>query len=169
MFSDADLISEYGLVSPMSIIRYSRISLFARIAGKSPTCLVDLLKTMWDGDFGWVSALRSDLKWFSYSGCLPSPPEDLPAVYDSISPDYRLFVRSVRRYSLSKFANFDVPITIPSLAPPIFFNSYCLDCGKTFASYQRLALHRKIKHGCRDPVDCLVSSVHCPVCMVFFS
>ncbi len=59
MFSDADLISEYDLVSPMSIIRYSRISLFARIAGKSPLCLVNLLKTVWDYDFGWISALRS--------------------------------------------------------------------------------------------------------------
>ena len=62
MFSDADLICEYGLVSPMSIIRYSRISLFARVAGKSPSCLVDLLKAVWDGDFGWVCALRRDRK-----------------------------------------------------------------------------------------------------------
>ncbi len=89
-------------------------------------------------------------------------------MFDSISVDYRSFIRSVRRYSLTKFANFDVPSSIPSLAPPLFFNSYCLDCGKTFSSYQRLALHRKIVHGSRDPVDLLVSSVHCPVCMVFF-
>ncbi len=97
-----------------------------------------------------------------------SPPEDIPSVYDSIAVDHRVCIRSVRRYSLTKFANFDVPCSIASVAPPIFFNSYCLDCGKSFSSYQRLALHRKIKHGARDPVDCLIDSVHCPVCMVFF-
>ena len=137
MFSDADLIRECDLVSPMSIIRYSRISLFARIAGKSPLCLVNLLKVVWNCDFGWISALRSDVKWLSYSGLLVAPPEDIPAVYDSIQVDYRSFIRSVRRYSLTKFANFDVPVSIPSVAPPIFFNSYCLDCGKCFSSYQR--------------------------------
>ncbi len=168
MFSDADLISEYDLVSPMSIIRYIRISLFARIAGKSPLCFVDLLKTMWLDDFGWVSALRSDLKWLSYSGNLASPPEDIVSVYDSTAVDYRSFIRSVRRYSLSKFADFDVPSSVPAVAPPIFFNSFCSECGKSFSSYQRLALHRKIKHGIRDPVDCLIATVHCTVCMKFF-
>ena len=69
---------------------------------------------------------------------------------------------------MSKFANFDVPVSVPSVAPPLFLNSHCLECGKTFSSYQRLALHRKKKHGIRDPVDCLVNSVHCLVCMKFF-
>ncbi len=99
---------------------------------------------------------------------ISSPAEDIPSLYDSIAVDYRAFIRSVRRYSLTKFANFDVPSSVPSIAPPIFFNSYCLDCGKSFSSYQRLALHRKIKHGARDPVDCLINTVHCPVCMVYF-
>ena len=89
-------------------------------------------------------------------------------MFDSIAIDYRLFVRSVRKYSQSKFANFDIPSTFPSLAPPIFYNSYCLDCGKTFSSYQRLAVHRKVSHGIRDPVDLLVDTVHCPVCLVYF-
>ena len=168
MCSDADLISEYGLVSPMSIIRYSRLSLFARIAGKSPTCLVDLIKVVWGDCFGWIQALRSDFKWLSYSGLLVSPAEDISSHFDSIAVDYRSFVRSVRRYSLTKFANFDVPSVVPSVSPPIFFNSYCLDCGITFSSYQRLALHLKIKHNARDPVDFLVNTVHCPVCMIYF-
>ncbi len=118
MFSDADLISEYGLVSPMSIIRYSRLSLFARIAGKSPLCLVDLLKTVWGDCFGWVQALRSDFKWLYYSGLLISPAEDISSHFDAIAVDYRSFVRSVRRYSLTKFANFDVPSIVPEVSPP---------------------------------------------------
>ncbi len=95
-------------------------------------------------------------------------PEDIPSVYDSIAVDYRSFIRSVRKYSLSKFANFVVPSSVPDVAPPLFFNSMCNVCGKAFSSYQRLALHRKIKHGFRDPVDCLIDTVHCTVCMKYF-
>ncbi len=108
------------VVSPMSIIRYSRISLFARIAGKSPVCLVNLLKTVWNSDLGWIHALRNDIKWLSDSGLLISLPDDIPSVYHSIAVDYRVFIRSVRRYSLTKFANLCVPCSIPSVAPPIF-------------------------------------------------
>ena len=52
IFSDADLISEYGLVSPMVMIRQSRLSLSARLAAKSPRCVLDLLKVFWDRDCG---------------------------------------------------------------------------------------------------------------------
>ena len=62
---------------------------------------------------------------------------------------------------------FSVAVAVAG-APPLFLNSLCNICNKSFASYQRLALHRKIKHGIRDPVDCLVDTVFCPVCMKFF-
>ena len=39
---------------------------------------------------------------------------------------------------------------------------------RAFSPVLRLAPHRKIKHGARDPVYLLVGSVHCPVCMVYF-
>ena len=31
-----------------------------------------------------------------------------------------------------------------------------------------MAVHRKVSHGIRDPVDLLVDTVHCPVCLVYF-
>ena len=75
---------------------------------------------------------------------------------------------AVRRFASSKFANFDVPNSIPILAPPLFVKSLCGDCGKCFNSFQKLALHRKVKHGARDPVDLLVDTVFCPVCLLYF-
>ena len=39
-FPDADLIVEYGLVSPMVAMRQERLSLLVRIAQKRPSCLV---------------------------------------------------------------------------------------------------------------------------------
>ena len=65
---DVDLIEKYCLMSPMVTIRQSRLALLARLVAKGPKCIIDLLSSFWDRDFGWVSAVRSDLAWFSCSG-----------------------------------------------------------------------------------------------------
>ena len=100
-----------------------------------------------------------------FSACLCV---DVPSLFGVVDASPVAFVRAVRRFASTKFANFDVPIAIPSIAPPLFYNSICLDCGKSFNSYQKLAVHRKVKHGQRDPINALVDSVHCPVCLLFF-
>ena len=119
-----DLIDKYGLVSPMVMIRQSKLSLLARLAAKRPKCIVDLLGTIWDRDCGWVYAVRKDRAWFSCSGFFSSPLfADAPFVFDTISASPSVFVRAVRRYASSRFANFDVRAPIPSVAPPLFLNS----------------------------------------------
>ena len=60
------------------------------------------------------------------------------------------------------------PCAFPLVAPPLFVNSLCNDCGKCFNSVQKLAVHKKVKHGARDPIDLLVDTVFCPVCMLYF-
>ena len=156
-------------MSPMVIIRQARLSLFARLVAKRPECILELCRAFWDVDCGWFSALRSDLAWFpcssffSGSSCL-----DVPSLWGAVALSPAAFARSVRRFAATRFANFDVPTAIPSIAPPLFFNSYCTDCGKCFNTYQKLALHKKVKHGLRDPVNALVDDVFCPVCLLFF-
>ena len=93
---------------------------------------------------------------------------DLPSLFEVVALSPKSFVRAVRRFAASRFANFDVPISIPLIAPPLFHNSYCSDCGKSFNTYQKLAVHRKVKHGQRDPVNALVDSVFCPICLLYF-
>ena len=131
--------------------------------------MIELCKAFWDVDCGWFSALRGDLAWFSCSNFFSgSPCLDVPSLFGAVALSPSAFVRSVCRFAATRFANFDVPTAIPSIAPPLFFNSYCTDCGKCFNTYQKLALHKKVKHGLRDPVNALVDDVFCPVCMLFF-
>ena len=115
-------VDAYGLVSPMTIIRTLRLSLFAGIALKSPHCLVDLLSAVWVKSFGWVQALRSDLLWLSYSGMADSfvSTGDVAGVFASVGKDPRSFIRIVRKYASSRFANFDVPLVVPVVAPTLF-------------------------------------------------
>ena len=139
------------------------------MASKRPRSVLDILRALWSKDCGWVSAVNRDLHWFCCSGFFPGPAcPSLPSAFDIIAGDPKGFCRAVRRFASSKFANFDVPLSLPIVAPPLFVNSICSDCGKCFNSYQKLALHRKVKHGARNPVDLLVDSVFCPICLLYF-
>ncbi len=94
LFSDADHISEYNLISPHVYIRVARLSLFARIAGKLP-CVVSILEVSWGFDFGWVSTLRNDPAWFACSGHLPVPADDVPLVFDFRRTQHQSFLVSL--------------------------------------------------------------------------
>ncbi len=131
-------------------------------------CLVPLLRVVFDFDFGWLSAVRSDLAWFACSGSLPCPYDDLSAVFDYISVSSKSFLSSLRAYSVTPFANFDVPKLFPAIAPPIFNLLVCPECNKTFNSLQQLNLHRKRVHDFLHPVHMLIDTVFCPVCLLFF-
>ena len=110
----------------------------------------------------WRSGVVSLFVFFSAGPCV-----DVPSLFGAGDASPTCFVRAVRRFAATRLANFDVPISIPSIAPPLFVNSMCPDCGKSFNSYQKLSVHRKVKHGLRDPINALVDSVVCPVCLVY--
>ncbi len=71
MFSDADLIQEFSLVSPSCMLRACRLTLFARLIPKAPKHMYDI---------GWIHALKEDLLWLSLSGKLTCSCDDLDAV-----------------------------------------------------------------------------------------
>ncbi len=136
MFSDSDLIYEYGLVSPYSMMRSARLSLFARVAMKSPKCIVDLFDVMLRLDFGWLGALRVDLAWFACSGLLSVSPGDLPSVFQLVASSPKYFVTAGRSYSVSRFANFDVPTVYPNLAPLFFACKPALTVIRAFVRFR---------------------------------
>ncbi len=63
MFSDADLIQEYSLVSPSCMIRACRLTLFARLILKAPIHILELIRNMYQYDIGWIHALMVELIW----------------------------------------------------------------------------------------------------------
>ncbi len=130
MLSDSDLIYEFAFVSPHVMIRVARLSLFARIGKKYPKLHHGFTWSCFD--FGWLIALRGDLAWFACSGYLPASLDDLPAVFSHVASSPSAFLSVVRSFSVSYFANFDVPSVYPDLAPPFSNFQYCPDCLKPF-------------------------------------
>ena len=72
-FSDTELLQECGLMSPMSMMRYSRLALFVRIAFKRPEALVSLLSVSWGLREGSVREVGKDFVWLPSQG-LGAPP-----------------------------------------------------------------------------------------------
>ena len=68
--SDDDILYEFELMSPMTMLRVARLQLLCRIACKSPSWLVSFVT---DCAFemstvgGWTHAVCQDLKWLSIS------------------------------------------------------------------------------------------------------
>ena len=167
IFSDSDLVSEFNLIAPMSMIRSNRITLFHRIIVKGPPLLNNLIIFMQDVNYGWIDCIKSDLSWLSLSGDLSGDSRSLSQMADSIRAGFPLS-RVVKKFAISSFANIIVPNSLPQFAEPIQHPCQCADCDKHFSSYQRMMVHRSRKHDYLDPINCYVSSNHCPICMLYF-
>ena len=61
MFSDADIVHKYELISPSAMIRNARLQLFLRILIKQPTAIIKLIHRCSTLDVGWIAAVKSDL------------------------------------------------------------------------------------------------------------
>ena len=104
MFSDVDLIVKYGLVSPMVMIRQSRLALLARLADKSPHCVIRLLSSFWDRDLGGFRLC--EVIWFGFRALVISATRFALAFLPLSMPSPRLPNRLCARF---------VNILLPSL------------------------------------------------------
>ena len=171
--NDNDLIHEYSLISPMTIIRSARLSLFGRIAHKQPTHITTLLQHALDEEtpFGWAAEIKSDMFWLAQSGHTKPPYTQLNACFNYAAASPRSFLSGVRRYSLSPFANFDVVFMHHSLQPCLGDNMVCDICDKSFPSIQKCNLHKFNVHGIKDPIRLYIDHTQhhdCLVCMKRF-
>ena len=68
--TDADIIHEYGLISPYVIIKSARLALLARVARKQPPFLTSILTHCLEAPppKGWVQDIFTDLGWFTPLG-----------------------------------------------------------------------------------------------------
>ena len=132
----------------MVIIRQARLSLLARLAAKRPTCILSILGAIWDKDVGWVSAVRGDLLWFSCASYFADPLfVSVPHAFESISASPCGFVRAVKKFSATKFANFDVPMAIPSVAPQCFRIPFVSSAARLFRLIRNLPSTGRLSTG----------------------
>ncbi len=168
MLSDADLIQEYSLVSPLSTLRSSRSSLLSRIISKAPPMLLDMVRATSGVPGGWGKSVQSDLAWLSLAGHgFGCTLEEAPV---SIHADPEAFLRRVKAFAHSRFANLDLPSAAPNLSFPSMKAFFCELCGKTLPCKQKFALHKFKHHKIKDCVRCYVPEhvAHCCVCLPMF-
>ena len=123
LFSDADLIYKYQLVTPMTMLRSSRLLLFTRVMQKAPKLIVPLLFTLVEAQpkRGWVAALEKDLLWLK-AGNVVEQSFSLKHTFDPVSSWHpTLLAKQIRKFSKTPFANFNIPTQMfPRLAAPVF-------------------------------------------------
>ena len=169
MFSDSDIIYEYGFMCPMTMLRYFRMSLFSRIVTKEPPHLLALIDKLAPFPNTWASSLICDLKWLnagSFWGDVPL--STFAALHDAIAADPRRFAHRVKVYCREPFANLasEVP-NVPSLQH-LGNGISCQSCPMIFGTLQQLSLHMFKAHKVRNPFRCYVSLMHCTVCLKEF-
>ena len=152
-------------MSPFVFIRVARLSLFSRVAAKTPACLVRLFELLWGFDFGWSSALRNDLAWFACSGHLPCCSDDIPAVCAYLSHSFKSFQASLKRYALSAFANLCSPLPCPIL---LLFPSSVQSVTRAFLHISRLPCIGRLSMGSWIPSVCMLTLCFGPLaCFTF--
>ena len=166
MFSDDDLIFQYGFINPRTMLRLAKLSLFSRIVSKQPPALLDLIVAQSSFQKGWAQSLMGDLKWVSVSLDLPSPlPSTIVDWLNIVRPDPRCFSRKEARFCKSPFANictqWAIGPVLQAFAQPI----PCGLCNVVSKSHQTHALHMFRMHGIKSALRRYVPCTHCLVCL----
>ncbi len=141
LLCDKDVVYEYNLIAPVTLIRSSRLQLFSRMVGKNVHLLLDTLFHCSNVSGGWVSALKKDFQWLSMSGKIIVPTYEVDQLVQCVATNPRALSNQVRRFSLSPFANLDLLRNAPSLSPNSNVSLCCNVCGSVQPSLQQLRLH----------------------------
>ena len=113
MFTDEDMIHEYNLITPLSMIRANRLCLFHRMRLKKPAILLPIFEVLASINVGWPSTIRSDMSWLASSGSVAMP-HSLVDFHPQSD-----FSKQVKKFSASRFANLDLPKKFPLFGYPI--------------------------------------------------
>ena len=173
VLSDRDMLFEYELMSPMTIIRIARLMLFGRLAVKAPLILTSLVRDMSCLDRGWSYEVWNDLKWLALSPDFESCSGfSFCQWFNYVKEHFKSFKRLVNKFVKSRIANIpvdDAPderITNVCAVAPVF---QCSLCSLSFDTFQKSSLHSFKAHGIRNLWRLLIGHhLHCPICLKQF-
>lgn len=150
MLSDTEVLRIYNLKAPYAVVRFSRLRLSVRIAGKASVELLCLLHAARADGKSWLSALQEDLTWLQL--CLPE------SKY-SIS-EWFLFCRCAPKNprSLIRRACESPPASSIGLGEGnsgirALASYYTCVCGWSGPSIHVYHAHRGSAHGCIQPAE----------------
>jgi len=169
VISDADILYEYNVMNPETIIRVSRLMLLARLILKAPQELMSIVRDMANLASGWTHAILDDLKWLcvspEFETCLGF---GFGQWENYVRDNPKQFKHKVKKFSRTRIANIPNPGLNKNIDPaPGSFA--CTSCDKQFSTFQELCLHQFKSHGARNVWRQYVGyHVHCAVCLKHF-
>ena len=71
--NDSDMLHEYNIMNPNTLLRVARLQLLGRLALKAPAGLMSVVRDMSVRGIGWAQSVGEDLKRLSlneaFTGC----------------------------------------------------------------------------------------------------
>lgn len=166
--SDRDLVLQYGLLSPMAILRGAQTSFFFRLLHKAPPLILSMLQSSAKHvkQIGCVNDLSSDQLWLA-SGSVLQRQASVNNYIEACKDAPRVYLAKVRKFVTLPFANFDFYEAEICVRPVSIHHWQCVHCHKSFDCYRKLMLHLYQVHDYKDPVRLRIppSLLHCPICL----
>jgi len=170
LFSDADVIYDNNLMSPMTMLKLARLSLLLRVVAKSPPLVLELAIATCNFKKSWAATTHGDLAWVAAINSKFTPCQffSFPEWVQFLSSDPSLKGREVKRTCKSKFANVVVN-GCPSVQVAGLESAFpCSHCGYRANSTQQLSLHLFSKHAIKDSIRLYVKGTRCHICLIDF-
>ena len=169
IFSDSDLIYEYGFMCPMTMLRFSRMSLYSRLVAKQPPVLLELVRALASSPKTWAASVVDDLKWLNLGSFWGSGPVgDYDVLHSHVAANPIGFTRRMKEYCQKPFANLAGEVPDRKCVVNINSSLSCHICNRLFPTRQQLNLHLFKTHSVKNPLHVYVSGTHCTVCLKEF-
>ena len=172
VISDDDLLYQYELMSPETIIRIARLSLFCRICIKAPDPLRNLVKDMHVFCSGWTASVVSDLKWLQLDPAFESGNGFSVEEWVKYVAEYpRTFKKLISKFARTRIANLhtETIVTDRDASIPSGCLHSCNLCSFQANTLQKLSLHLFKHHHIRNMWRHYIGTrVHCSVCLKLF-
>ena len=169
LFSDNDIIYEHGLICPMTLLRFFRLSLFSRVMFKQPPYIMSLIRELCKSPKTWAYGLVDDLRWLNH-GAFWGPVQltSFEEFCSRIAENPLSFSRKVKAYCRNPFANLATEVPVKPSLKDLGHNVECQICNRFFTSLQQLNLHMFKAHQVRNHLRLYVDSTFCCVCLKQF-
>ena len=167
--SDSEVIDQYNLMCPLTIIRCARLALFARLVNKRPKSIVEVLSVASQVcSTGWCSDVVKDLVWLSIDSSGPVQNHHswlINYYHDMCELPEGILTKHVKKFCQLPFANLAEQWAITRTLVSMNSMSQCGVCNMVFKSHQSKTLHEFKAHGVKDPVRCYAPTTTCVCCM----
>ena len=168
--TDQDLLFQYNIMSPETMLRIARLSLFARIMEKAPAILTRLVMDLSEIAVGWPRQVGDDLRWLCGSAIFNSEAaRPFKEWGEYVATRGKYFRGQVKKYAKLRYANTYCPLLPDAFVPLSTLCCSVEGCPFTAGTKQQLAVHMFKIHNMKSVWKIYVGDLFvCPICLKYF-